>query len=556
MAVEQMEAPGAAGASFQTLPRRAVVLTMVGLLLGVLLAALDQTIVGTAMPRVIAELNGFEQYAWVAVAYLVASTTMVPIFGKLSDLYGRKWFYVSGVVIFLVGSILCGASQSMTQLIVFRGLQGIGAGIMQAIAFVVIADLFPPAQIGRFQGLFAGVFGLASVIGPALGGFLTDNWGWRWVFYVNLPVGLLALGALVAFFPSIRPVGVRRTIDYLGVATLVLWVVPLLLGLTWGGSEYPWDSPQILGLFGFALVMLAAFLVIERRVPEPILSLGFFRNPIYSVSMGVVFLVAIAMFGTILFIPLFIQGVIPGATATSSGAIITPMMFSFIGSSIVAGQLLTRWGRYRIVAIVAMAVMIAGMFSLSRLNAASSYGDVLLGMVLVGIGIGASMPIYTVVVQNAMPPSVLGAATSSLQFFRSMGATMGTAIMGTLLTNNYRAAIQAHLPEQVRSAVPAERLAFLENPQIVQSPQAMAQVRETFAALPGGGPLLEAITGAIRIALATSIQQIFLMGLGVAVLAFVLNLFLREIPLRKTRLAPGEGEGAAVAEPVGAGPAR
>src|ERR1700716_1309213 len=271
--------------SFHALPRRDLVLTIAGLMLGLFLAALDQTIVGTAMPRVIADLQGFQHYAWVTTAYLLTSTTVVPISGKLSDLYGRKVFLLGSSALFILTSGLCGLSQDMTQLIIFRGLQGLAGGVLTSTVFTVISQIFPPAERGRIQGVFSGVFGLASIVGPLLGGYLTDNLSWRWVFYVNLPVGLVALIVLWFSFPNIRPVIRERRIDFLGAATLVAGVVPLLLALSWGGNDYPWNSPVIVGLFTVAAVMLIIFIQIERHAAEPIIPLSLFRNRIVSVSV-------------------------------------------------------------------------------------------------------------------------------------------------------------------------------------------------------------------------------------------------------------------------------
>src|SRR5712691_10527470 len=296
----------AAAMSYQALPHRDLVLTVAGLMLGLLLAALDQTIVGTAMPRIVAELQSFEHYAWVTTAYVLTSTAVVPISGKLSDLYGRKFFLLGSSAMFVLTSALCGLSQDMTQLIVFRGLQGLAGGVLTSTVFTVISQIFPPAERGRIQGVFSGIFGLASIVGPLLGGYLTDNLSWRWVFYVNLPVGLIALSVLWFSFPNVRPVVRERRIDYLGAVTLVAGVVPLLLALSWGGNDYSWGSPTILGLFAIAAVMLVLFVWVESRAVEPIIPLSLFGNRIVSVSVLALMLMAIGMFGTILFIPLFI----------------------------------------------------------------------------------------------------------------------------------------------------------------------------------------------------------------------------------------------------------
>src|SRR3977135_3571108 len=340
-------------ASFHALPRRDLILTVVGLMLGLLLAALDQTIVGTAMPRIVSELHGFEHYAWVTTAYLLTSTAVVPISGKLSDMYGRKVFLIGSAATFVLTSALCGLAQDMTQLIVFRGLQGIAGGVLTSVVFTVISQIFPPAERGRIQGVFSGMFGLASIVGPLLGGYLTDNLSWRWVFYVNLPVGLIALTVLWFSFPNIRPVIRERRIDFLGAVTLVTGVVPLLLALSWGGNDYPWTSPIIVGLFTVAAVMLITFLRVARHAAEPILPLSLFTNSVVTTSVVALTLMAIGMFGTILFIPLFIQGVI-GTSATQSGTVLMPMMIVMITSSIIGGQIISRTGRYKLIGLVGM----------------------------------------------------------------------------------------------------------------------------------------------------------------------------------------------------------
>src|ERR1051326_5823737 len=294
--------------SYQSLSRRDVVLTVLGLMLALLLAALDQTIVGTAMPRIIADLQGFEHYAWVTTAYLLTSTAVVPISGKLSDMYGRKIFLLASAAGFVLASALCGLSQDMTQLILFRGAQGIAGGVLTSTVFTVVSQIFPPAQRARYQGIFSAVFGLASIVGPLIGGYLTDNLSWRWVFYVNLLIGLIALSVLWLSFPNIRPTGRARQIDYLGAITLVLGVVPLLLALSWGGNDYAWNSPVVLGLFFTAAVMLVGFGVVESRTAEPIIPLSLFHNSVVAVSVAAMVCMAMGMFGAILFIPLYFQG--------------------------------------------------------------------------------------------------------------------------------------------------------------------------------------------------------------------------------------------------------
>src|SRR5580704_1384895 len=337
------------------LTRRQLAGTLTGLLLTLLLAALDQTIVGTAMPRIIAQLNGFDRYPWVTTAYLLTSTIAVPIFAKLSDIYGRKWFFLAGTVLFVIASAFCGGAgqwipgDGMTQLIVFRGLQGLGAGMIIGLLYTIIGDIFAPADRAKFQGLFAAVWGLASIFGPTLGGWITDEFSWRWTFWVNLPVGALAAAAILVEFPYFRSHGVRRQIDWLGVFTLSACLVPLLLALTWV-TNYGWSSQRVVGLLIASAVMLAAFLLAESRAQEPLLPLWLFRDRTIAVSSIVVFLLGTGMFGVILYVPLFMQGVL-GISATRSGSLLTPLLIGAVLSSIAAGNIISRTGRYRTLAV-------------------------------------------------------------------------------------------------------------------------------------------------------------------------------------------------------------
>jgi EmrB/QacA subfamily drug resistance transporter len=517
------------------------VLTVGGLMLGLLLAALDQTIVGTAMPRIVAELQGFQHYAWVTTAYLLTSTAVVPISGKLSDMYGRKFFLIGSSVMFVLTSALCGLSQDMTQLIVFRGLQGVAGGVLTSTVFTVISQIFPPAERGRIQGVFSGIFGLASIVGPLLGGYLTDNLSWRWVFYVNLPVGLIALTVLWFSFPNIRPVVRERRIDYLGAVTLVAGVVPLLLALSWGGNDYPWSSPEILGMFALAAVMLVTFVWIESRAAEPIIPLSLFRNRIVSVSVLALMLMAIGMFGTILFIPLFIQGVI-GTTATQSGTVMMPMMIVMISSSIIGGQIISRTGRYKIIGLYGMTVMTIGMFLLSGMGPDTDYLTVVRNMMIVGLGMGPTMPVFTLAAQNAVKMSQLGVVTSLTQFARSIGSTLGVAIFGTILTNRFAPAVLAALPPEVKAALPTDRLAPFLNPQALLNPQAADMMRQQLLTLgPQGAQMYDALIAAIKLALVTALHDVFLLGAVLSACGVVTVMFLKELPLRKSYAPVAEG---------------
>jgi EmrB/QacA subfamily drug resistance transporter len=521
----------------ETLSRGRLVAILIGVILGMLLAALDQTIVGTALPHIVAELGGLDSYAWVVTSYLLASTVSIPIYGKLSDIYGRRTFFILGMVIFLVGSALAGTSQNMTQLIIYRGIQGLGAGAMMPIAMAIIGDIFPPSERGKWQGLIVAVFGLASIIGPTLGGWITDNWGWRWVFYVNMPVGIVAIltaGLVLPKFVNKR----KHIIDFPGAVTLIAGTVPLLLAFSWAGTQYDWGSWQIISLFAFAAVMLIIFVLIEMRAVEPIISPRLFKNSIFLVSVIAMFLVSAGMFGAILFLPLFVQGVL-GDSATNSGVVLTPMMIGFMVSSIVGGQLLSRTGRYKILAMGGFIVAAAGMFLLSRMTATTSEGIVVRNMLITGLGIGVMMSLFTIVVQNAFPYKRLGEVTATLTFFRSIGSTLGVAVMGTIMINGFHNALQSNMPAILKRVVPANRLSQLENPQLLLDPVEVAKIQHGFAALgPQGLTIFRQLIEAIRLSLSTAITNVFFLGFFIMLLGLVSVLFLREIPLRKSHTAP------------------
>jgi EmrB/QacA subfamily drug resistance transporter len=515
--------------------KREIVLTLAGLMLAQFLASLDQTVVGTALPKIITDLGGFSKYTWVVTSYMITSTVMVPIVAKLSDMYGRKWFLVGGIIIFLVGSAICGTSQSIDQLIAYRAIQGVGAGAIMALAFTILGDLFPPSERGKYAGIMAGVFGLSSIIGPTLGGYITDHFGWHWVFYVNIPLGILIIFLNIFFFPHLRFSTHKHKIDILGIIALILTVVPLMIALSLAGVDYAWTSPQIIGLFEFSAVMLFVLLNIEKHVKEPIIPLWIFKNRVVSVASLVIFLTGFGMFTGIIYIPLFFQGVL-GQTATSSGTFLTPMMLGMITGSFLSGQYLSRvGGHYRIQGLVGCAIMAMGAFLLSGMNTSTPESGAIIFIVVSGFGLGITMPVYTIAVQNAVPYSVMGIATSTTAFFRSIGGVLGMSVVGSVLNNRFASEFTTNLSPQLHAVVPPDQLnQLVNNPQALFSSGALDQLQAQFANFGAQGEaLLKQLLATLKNALSSSLSEVFLISFSVVAVAFLVNFFLKEIPLRK-----------------------
>jgi EmrB/QacA subfamily drug resistance transporter len=555
-----------------------LLVVMLSVLLGILLAALDQTIVGPALPKIVGDLQGFDRYAWVVTIYLLTSTISVPIIGKLSDMYGRKWFYMAGITVFLIGSALAGLSGDMNQLIIFRGIQGLGAGVIMACAFAIIADLIPPAERGKWQGVFGSVFGLSSVVGPTIGGYLTDNLSWHWIFYVNVPIGIIALAVLFFTFPHDSTAHVRKSVDWLGAGALVASLVPLLIALSLGGTpDWDWGSAKVVGMLVVAVLFMAAFLFIETRAKEPIIPLDLFKNRIFTVSVATVFVTGVGLFGAVLYIPLFIQA-IQGDSATASGNSVTPMTLAIVISSVVTGQLISRTGKYRIIGILGMGMVTLGLFLLYTMNMDTPRLTTILYMIVMGLGLGVAFPLYTLAVQNAFPIQRVGVVTAAVQFFRSIGSTVGVAILGTVVNNQFHSQFPGEL-RKTMSALPIpgggtpgggtpgggipgggipgggspidQLIAGLSNvnPQALVSAEGLAQLKaqllqmgtpEAFV-----NPLLNAITTAMKPALFGGIHEAFLIGTILVGMGFIITIFLKEIPLRKTNRGPAPGAGMA-----------
>lgn len=516
--------------------RRARFEILFAVLLGLFLSALDQTIVGPILPRVVTDLHGADYYTWVVTAYLLTSTVTVPIYGKLSDLYGRRPMLMAGIGLFLVGSALSGLSQTMWQLILFRAIQGLGAGALFPISLAVIGDLFSPAERGKYQGLFGAVFGVAFLVGPGLGGFLTDTFSWHWVFYVNLPIGLLALTVIWRLLPSVRRPGPRPAIDWLGVATFSAGVVPILIGLT-NAQNGNWSDPRVWGLLLVGFTFGVVFIWVESRALEPMIPLDLFRIRTFAVSMVSVFLAMFGFFSAVIFLPLWFQ-VVKGASATASGYDLLPFLFGLIGSSIVAGQVVSRTGRYKWLTSASLLVAATGLLLLTNVRAETPVPLLWTWMFMMGIGIGPTMAVFTIIVQNAVPFSKLGAATADLTLFRQIGGTVGLTLGFTLFRGNLnwdliRQQLMANgLPS---GFVPVAAPAGFD-------PGALTQVGS------GAAGTLSQVPPQFRAAFATAFHQAFSialanalwLGVGAMALAVISTLLLHELPLRKQ--VPGQAE--------------
>jgi EmrB/QacA subfamily drug resistance transporter len=539
------------------LDRRAKMEILIAILLALFLGALDQTIVGTALPKIVTELGGNDYYTWVVTIYLLTSTITVPFYGKLSDIYGRKPLLMIGVTLFLIGSALSGLSQNMFELILFRGIQGIGAGALFPIALAVIGDLFTPAERGKYQGLFGAVFGISFIVGPALGGFLTDNISWHWVFYVNLPVGLVSLYIIWHLLPTIKRAGASRTFDFLGAGVFTVGISFLLVGLT-NKLSADWATLYVGGFIAIGLALTAVFVVIESRAKEAIVPLDLWRIRTYVASMLATFFVSFGFFGAIIFLPRFFQ-VVRGDSATASGYEIFPLLIGLIGSSIVGGLIVSRTGRYKVLIITGLVIMTIGIALMTQLKADTPLPVLWVWMFITGVGIGPTLSVFTIVVQNAVPFHKLGVATSNLTFFRQIGGSVGLAISGTV----FGQALKDQLPTQlgpvfaqIKAAAPPAFQSQFDQLQSgggagldlnnltgvgqsfgaaitdsivkVVPPEAAAGVKALFA------PFIGQLDTAFHQAFALGIGQTFMLAVGACVVAVLFAIGMKDIPLRKT----------------------
>lgn len=562
----------------------ALVSVLAALMLTLLLEALDQTIVGTALPSIVGYFQGFDRYSWVVTAYLLASTTMIPVISKLSDQFGRKWFLIAGVVIFLAGSFLSGLSQSMNQLIVFRAIQGIGAGTGIALVFTAVGDVFTPAERAKWQGIFSGVYGFSSVVGPTLGGWLTDHGPllgnlvtdatrWRWIFYINLPVGIIALLALLIYMPArlsqpsnnYRGWAALKRVDFLGALLASGATVCLLLGLSWGSDQtYAWNSAQIIGTLVAAGVLYILFVVVERFALEPLLPLHLFKGQVFSADAALTLFMGMVLLPSVIYLPLFLQGVL-GETATNSGLVLTPLTISLVIGSATSGFLIGRLGRYHLQTVVAVIILSVGIFFLGRMTADTTYVVACIYMVIAGVGMGLFFPVQTLVAQNSVPRKLMGVGTGVITYVRALGQTLGVAIAGTVVNNTIASDLPNRVPANtVQQLTPAGWKAATNTEVLIdqtyrntivhtaQQYASKAAAAQATAHIPPGAQhdavaqqaaaqaaqqvahLLGQVFAALKESLVLAIQHGMLVVLLFCGGAFLAALFLKDVPLKKS----------------------
>ncbi|ANC76575.1 MFS transporter [Fictibacillus phosphorivorans] len=516
------------------LEMRRKVIIMLSIMSAMLFAALNQTIVGTSLPKIIADLGGIEYYSWVFTIFMLTSSITAILVGKLSDIYGRKPFILLGIGVFTAGSLLCGISGSILELILFRGVQGFGGGMIMSTAFTAVGDLFPPRERGKWQGIMSSVFGLASVFGPTLGGYIVDHFHWHWVFWIFLPFGFVAFAAIYFLFPSVQRKE-KESIDYTGSLLLTLTMVPLLLSFTWAGNQYDWVSPEIISLFTVTIVAFFLFVATEKRVSSPVLPLDMFKNKVFTVSNIIGFFLGAGMFGSIMYMPFFIQGVM-GTSATKSGFVMMPLTLAMVAGSTISGQIITKTGKYKKLAMLGLFIMVSGMTSMHFMDTQTTNTTAILNMILVGSGLGIAFPIFTLTVQNAIEHKYLGVATSSVQLFRQLGGTIGVSIMGSVMNNSLADHFNKESQKLVASSprVTPEmgaQIKQLANPQVLLNQEA---VLEKFSALPPESlNVIKQVLGILRESLSYALNGVFLTGAIVIGTAFILTFFfLQEIPLR------------------------
>lgn len=520
-------------ALMEHLSYREKIMIMIAVIAAMFFAAVNQTIVGNALPKIVSELGGLDYYSWVFTIYMLTSSITTILVGKLSDIYGRKPFLIYGIIVFSVGAFLSGTSNDIFQLIAYRGIQGLGAGMIMSTAFTAVGDLFAPRERGKWQGAMSAVFGISSVFGPTLGGYIVDNLEWKWVFWVFLPLGIIALALIWKLFPKSKKVE-GETVDYLGSLFLTATITLILLGFSWAGTKYNWSSNEIIGLFTGSIISLIIFILVERKTKSPILPLFLFKNGIFTISNIIGFLIGISMFGGIMYVPYFIQGVL-GFSATHSSFISMTMTLGLVFASAIGGQIISKTGKYKLQAIIGLCISTLGLYLLSTMNSNTSQYLLVFYLVLVGFGIGIGMTVFTLTVQNAVDQKFLGVATASSQLFRSVGGTVGVAIMGTLLSTRMEDKMSSYsqnidISKLALSPELTEKLLALQNPQLLLDHEKLGQIQHSLP--PEIMPFFEEVIHHLQNALSYALSSVFLFVTITMVIAILLTFFLKEIPLR------------------------
>lgn len=506
--------------------KKRTALILIGVMIGILLASFDVSIVTTAMPQIIGSLNGFDYYTWPLISYLLCMTVVMPLFGKLADIYGFKRIYVFGIITFLIGSALCGMSQSMLQLVIFRGIQGIGGAILISNTLAIVGILFAPAERAKYIGIVSSMGALASIAGPFLGGYITDHLSWRWVFYVNVPIGLLALVVIILALPEHTVAKERKKIDYFGAAALVIALIPMLLAFTWGGNEYDWSSLPIIGMLVFSVIMLVVFAIIETKADDPIIPMALFRNSVFNFSALEMFLLNAVMIGAIIFLPLFVQSVI-GSTASKSGAIVTPLMVSVIVGAVISGFIVSKTKKYKALAIIGCVITCIGSALLAFMGVETSSSQVIINMMVLGLGTGITVPIFTVATQNAFPENQLGVVTSSIQFFKSMGSTIASSVLGSIMGFTLNKGVQDLDIGKFSGNISG----ILTDPNTLTNIEVLNELKVQIPVeiLPD----FEKLMGQVKQIFANSLQDAFIICTVIAGAALLAIFFMKEIPLKK-----------------------
>lgn len=519
--------------------QQTIIWTLLGLFLAAFFASFDQNIVATALPRIIADLHGFDRYTWITTAYLFTTTVMIPIYGKLSDLCGRKVVLLSCLVLFLTGSILSGMAPSMTLLIGSRALQGLGAGGIMPLAMIILGDLFPPRQRAKWQGATSSLIALSSLLGPMMGGWITDHFSWRWVFYLNIPFIVLVFLILLVHMPALRKPQTRLHLDSLGAFLLLGGVGPLLLGLSWAGSSYPWDAWQVWGLIGGGILVMLLFFVNEARrekhKTEPIIEPSLFHNSVFSLSVAVLTLTFMGLSGSVTFLPLYLQAILQ-ISATTSGLLLTPMFLAIMIGALLTGQLITRTGKYKGLALVGMGITIVGALLLLQLDLASPLLASMGAVGVMGLGVGINLALYGTIVQSAFPQRRLAQATATLDFFQELGGPVALAIMGSIQASIYLPAFHTALSPTLKRMVPAPILLSFDKPDILLNVRIQQAMRVRFATLgPQGQHLFEQIINAVKGGVMQSLHGVFLISLGILLIGLVAVVLLPEVELQSAQ---------------------